>query len=89
MPDASMDATLNALVAAGFGAAGQKPMALSTVVFVGGLNPWYCFASLLICVFFEFVFFESKIFNFEQCVSLFLRKVFHSIVTNHITSYSI
>lgn len=89
MPDASMDATLNALVAAGFGAAGQKRMALSTVVFVGGLNPWYCFASLLICVFFEFVFFESKIFNFEQCVSLFLRKVFHSIVTNHITSYSI
>ncbi|KAM3742525.1 hypothetical protein ACB098_07G074600 [Castanea mollissima] len=40
MPDASMDATLNALVAAGFGAAGQKCMALSTVVFVGGLNPW-------------------------------------------------
>ncbi|XP_060676473.1 methylmalonate-semialdehyde dehydrogenase [acylating], mitochondrial [Ziziphus jujuba] len=40
MPDASMDATLNTLVAAGFGAAGQKCMALSTVVFVGGLNPW-------------------------------------------------
>lgn len=41
MPDASVDATLNALVAAGFGAGGQKCMALSTVVFVGGLNPWY------------------------------------------------
>uniref|UniRef100_A0A2N9EFB0 methylmalonate-semialdehyde dehydrogenase (CoA acylating) n=1 Tax=Fagus sylvatica TaxID=28930 RepID=A0A2N9EFB0_FAGSY len=40
MPDASVDATLNALVAAGFGAGGQKCMALSTVVFVGGLNPW-------------------------------------------------
>ncbi|KAB1206694.1 Methylmalonate-semialdehyde dehydrogenase [acylating], mitochondrial [Morella rubra] len=40
MPDASVDATLNALVAAGFGAAGQKCMALNTVVFVGGLNPW-------------------------------------------------
>ncbi|KAF5448417.1 hypothetical protein F2P56_028953 [Juglans regia] len=40
MPDASVEATLNALVAAGFGAAGQKCMALSTVVFVGGLNPW-------------------------------------------------
>lgn len=41
MPDASMDATLNALVAAGFGAAGQKCMALSIVVFVGSLSPWY------------------------------------------------
>lgn len=40
MPDASVDATLNTLVAAGFGAAGQKCMALSTVVFVGGLNRW-------------------------------------------------
>ncbi|KAK3016263.1 hypothetical protein RJ639_006094 [Escallonia herrerae] len=40
MPDASMDATLNALVAAGFGAAGQRCMALSTVVFVGASEEW-------------------------------------------------
>lgn len=40
MPDASMDATLNALVAAGFGVAGQRGMALSTAVFVGGSIPW-------------------------------------------------
>ncbi|BBH09240.1 aldehyde dehydrogenase 6B2 [Prunus dulcis] len=40
MPDASADATLNALVAAGFGAAGQRCMALSTVVFVGGSKSW-------------------------------------------------
>ncbi|KAL4644413.1 hypothetical protein ACB092_02G163000 [Castanea dentata] len=40
MPDASMDATLNALVAAGFGVAGQRGMALSTAVFVGGSLPW-------------------------------------------------
>ncbi|KAK9285150.1 hypothetical protein L1049_024335 [Liquidambar formosana] len=40
MPDASMDATLNALVAAGFSAAGQRCMALSTAVFVGGSIPW-------------------------------------------------
>lgn len=40
MPDASMDATLNALVAAGFGAAGQRCMALSTAIFVGGSMPW-------------------------------------------------
>ncbi|CBI40848.3 unnamed protein product, partial [Vitis vinifera] len=40
MPDASMEATLNALVAAGFGAAGQRCMALSTAVFVGGSIPW-------------------------------------------------
>lgn len=41
MPDASVDATLNALVAAGFGAAGQRGMALSTAVFIGGSRPWY------------------------------------------------
>ncbi|KEH36458.1 methylmalonate-semialdehyde dehydrogenase [Medicago truncatula] len=40
MPDASVDATINALIAAGFGAAGQRCMALSTVVFVGGSKPW-------------------------------------------------
>jgi len=41
MPDANVDATVNALVAAGFGAAGQRCMALSTVVFVGGSQAWY------------------------------------------------
>ncbi|XP_061370845.1 methylmalonate-semialdehyde dehydrogenase [acylating], mitochondrial-like isoform X1 [Gastrolobium bilobum] len=40
MPDASFDATVNALIAAGFGAAGQRCMALSTVVFVGGSKLW-------------------------------------------------
>ncbi|XP_047319651.1 methylmalonate-semialdehyde dehydrogenase [acylating], mitochondrial [Impatiens glandulifera] len=40
VPDANMDATLNALIAAGFGAAGQRCMALSTVVFVGDSKPW-------------------------------------------------
>ncbi|XP_034910368.1 methylmalonate-semialdehyde dehydrogenase [acylating], mitochondrial [Populus alba] len=40
MPDASIDDTLNALVAAGFGAAGQQCMALSTAVFVGGSLAW-------------------------------------------------
>ncbi|XP_052192364.1 methylmalonate-semialdehyde dehydrogenase [acylating], mitochondrial-like isoform X2 [Diospyros lotus] len=40
MPDANMDATLNALVATGFGAAGQRCMAISTVIFVGGLYSW-------------------------------------------------
>ncbi|KAL2343864.1 hypothetical protein Fmac_005149 [Flemingia macrophylla] len=40
MPDADADATLNALVAAGFGAAGQRCMALSTVIFVGGSQQW-------------------------------------------------
>ncbi|OMO56307.1 tRNA/rRNA methyltransferase, SpoU, partial [Corchorus capsularis] len=39
-PDASIDATLNALVASGFGAAGQRCMGLSTAVFVGGSVPW-------------------------------------------------
>lgn len=39
--DANVDATLNALVAAGFGAAGQRCMALSTVVFVGDSKSWY------------------------------------------------
>lgn len=40
MPDANIDSTLNALVAAGFGAAGQRCMALSTVVFVGESKQW-------------------------------------------------
>ncbi|GAV68573.1 Aldedh domain-containing protein [Cephalotus follicularis] len=40
MPDASVDATLNSLVAAGFGAAGQRSMALSTAIFVGGSSQW-------------------------------------------------
>lgn len=49
MPDASIDATLNALVTAGFGAAGQQCMALSTAVFVGGSMLWYydSFTSLI------------------------------------------
>jgi malonate-semialdehyde dehydrogenase (acetylating)/methylmalonate-semialdehyde dehydrogenase len=53
MPDASVDATINALIAAGFGAAGQRCMALSTVVFVGGSKPWYdtLLVSYLICVY--------------------------------------
>ncbi|CAH9081922.1 unnamed protein product [Cuscuta europaea] len=40
MPDANIDSTLNALAAAGFGAAGQRCMALSTVVFVGESKSW-------------------------------------------------
>ncbi|CAL5377645.1 unnamed protein product [Camellia sinensis] len=40
LPDANMDATLNALVAAGFGAAGQRCMAISAVIFVGSSNSW-------------------------------------------------
>ncbi|KAB2042673.1 hypothetical protein ES319_D02G232000v1 [Gossypium barbadense] len=40
MPDANKDATLNALLAAGFGAAGQRCMALSTIVFVGDSESW-------------------------------------------------
>ncbi|XP_043711879.1 methylmalonate-semialdehyde dehydrogenase [acylating], mitochondrial [Telopea speciosissima] len=40
MPDASVDATINALAAAGFGAAGQRCMALSTAVFVGDSRAW-------------------------------------------------
>ncbi|GAB2292050.1 Methylmalonate-semialdehyde dehydrogenase [acylating], mitochondrial [Dionaea muscipula] len=40
MPDANKDATLNALVAGGFGAAGQRCMALSTIVFVGDSQTW-------------------------------------------------
>ena len=59
MPDASMDATLNALVAAGFGAAGQKCMTLNAVVFVGGIDPWCC--SLLSLFIYIFVYFYKAI----------------------------
>ncbi|KAK1370829.1 Methylmalonate-semialdehyde dehydrogenase (CoA acylating) [Heracleum sosnowskyi] len=40
MPDASIDATLDALVSAGFGTAGQRSMALNTVIFVGVSGSW-------------------------------------------------
>jgi len=38
MPNASGNATVNALVAASFGAAGQRCMALSSVVLLGAQN---------------------------------------------------
>ncbi|KAG8368583.1 hypothetical protein BUALT_Bualt15G0060600 [Buddleja alternifolia] len=40
MPDANMDATLNALVSAGFGSAVQRCTAISTIIFVGGSKSW-------------------------------------------------
>lgn len=40
MPDADKDATLNALVGAAFGAAGQRCMALSVAIFVGEAKKW-------------------------------------------------
>ncbi|SDV46617.1 CoA-acylating methylmalonate-semialdehyde dehydrogenase [Chitinasiproducens palmae] len=40
MPDANREAALNALVGAAFGAAGQRCMATSVVVFVGAANAW-------------------------------------------------
>ncbi|RDX84368.1 Methylmalonate-semialdehyde dehydrogenase [acylating], mitochondrial, partial [Mucuna pruriens] len=40
LPDASLDATLDALVPAGFGAAGERFMTLSIAVFVGGSMRW-------------------------------------------------
>lgn len=40
MPDANKEQTLNQLVGAAFGAAGQRCMALSTAVFVGEAQNW-------------------------------------------------
>jgi malonate-semialdehyde dehydrogenase (acetylating)/methylmalonate-semialdehyde dehydrogenase len=40
LPDASKDQTLNALVGAGFGAAGQRCMAISVAVLVGKASEW-------------------------------------------------
>jgi len=40
MPDANKEATLNQVVGAAFGAAGQRCMALTTVVFVGESRKW-------------------------------------------------
>jgi malonate-semialdehyde dehydrogenase (acetylating)/methylmalonate-semialdehyde dehydrogenase len=40
MPDANKENTLNQLVGAAFGAAGQRCMALSTAVFVGEASQW-------------------------------------------------
>ena len=40
MPDANKENTLNQLVGAAFGAAGQRCMALTTAVFVGETQEW-------------------------------------------------
>ena len=40
MPDANKNHTLNQLTGAAFGAAGQRCMALSTVVLVGDAQSW-------------------------------------------------
>ena len=40
LPDANKEHTLNQIVGAAFGAAGQRCMALSTAVFVGEANAW-------------------------------------------------
>lgn len=40
LPDADEDATVKALTGASFGAAGQRCMAISAVVFVGGFERW-------------------------------------------------
>jgi len=40
LPDAAKDQSLNALVGAGFGAAGQRCMAISVAVLVGKANEW-------------------------------------------------
>lgn len=40
MPDANYEATLSALTGASFGAAGQRCMAITAAVFVGGMGPW-------------------------------------------------
>lgn len=67
MPDASVDATLNALVAAGFGAAGQRCMALSTAVFVGGSKQWYM---VQLCFFFHTSYRHGRIFRNSDPSSL-------------------
>ena len=38
LPDANFEATVNALTGAAFGAAGQRCMAISAAVFVGGIG---------------------------------------------------
>lgn len=40
MPDADVDSTVKALTGAAFGAAGQRCMAISAAVFVGGSGQW-------------------------------------------------
>jgi acyl-CoA reductase-like NAD-dependent aldehyde dehydrogenase len=40
LPDADVDATVKAIAGAAFGAAGQRCMAISAAVFVGGFERW-------------------------------------------------
>jgi malonate-semialdehyde dehydrogenase (acetylating)/methylmalonate-semialdehyde dehydrogenase len=47
LPDANKNATINAIIGAAFGAAGQRCMALSTLVLVGEAKEWYYY---MICL---------------------------------------
>lgn len=40
LPDANVESTAAALAGAAFGAAGQRCMAISAAVFVGGMGPY-------------------------------------------------
>lgn len=51
LPDADREATVNALVGAAFGAAGQRCMALSTAVFVGEAKVQYSLSLSLFLLF--------------------------------------
>lgn len=46
MPDANMDATLNALISAGLGSAVQRCTAISTLIFVGDSKLWFVTISM-------------------------------------------
>ncbi len=78
MPDANKEHTINQLVGAAFGAAGQRCMALSAAVFVGKTKEWIpqivekanqlkvgynCLVSMIFCIL--FVFRSMQVINLE------------------------
>lgn len=70
LPDANVDATLNSLVAAGFGAAGQRCMALSTAVFVKGSESWYSSFFLIVPFLFPFIILCDSLWVLPSCCLL-------------------
>lgn len=67
MPDAGLDATLDALVPAGFGAAGERCMTSSIAIFVGGSMQWYSLQfSIIIYLIICWVLFDYSLYNSQE-----------------------
>ena len=67
MLDVGLDATLDALVSVGFGAAGERCMTSSIAIFVGGSMQWYSLQfSIIIYLIICWVLFDYSLYNSQE-----------------------